>query len=43
MFRIATGQRVFTHGKSGFILFQHMLARTGQSQDNLSLGLRIEF
>ena len=34
---------VFTHGKSGFFLFQHMLARSGQSQDNLSLGLRIEF
>jgi outer membrane autotransporter protein len=34
---------VFTHGKSGFLLFQRLLAREGQSQDNLSLGVRIEF
>jgi outer membrane autotransporter protein len=34
---------VFTHGRSGFFFWQHTLSREGQSQDDLSLGLRIEF
>ena len=34
---------VLTRGRSGFFLFQHMVARDGQSQDDLSLGIRVEF
>lgn len=34
---------VLTHGRSGFFLYQRVLARTGQSQDDLSIGFRIEF
>ena len=34
---------VLTHGRSGFFLYQRMLARDGQSQENLSLGIRVEF
>lgn len=42
--RIGIGMSlVLTRGRSGFLMYQHMVARDGQSQDNLSLGLRIEF
>jgi outer membrane autotransporter protein/uncharacterized repeat protein (TIGR01451 family) len=34
---------VASHGRSGFLFYQRTLAREGQSQDELSLGLRIEF
>jgi len=34
---------VFGHGRSGFVFYQRTLDREGQSQDDLSLGLRIEF
>ena len=34
---------VFGRGRSGFLFYQRTLAREGQSQDDLSLGLRIEF
>ena len=34
---------VASHGRSGFVFYQRTLAREGQSQDELSLGLRIEF
>ncbi|MEO7251731.1 MAG: autotransporter outer membrane beta-barrel domain-containing protein, partial [Arenimonas sp.] len=34
---------VLTHGRSGFFLYQRVLARDGQSQDDLSIGVRIEF
>jgi len=34
---------VLTHGRSGFVLYQRTLAREGQSQGDLSIGIRIEF
>lgn len=34
---------VFTHGRSGFVLYEHTFGRNGMSQDNLGVGLRIEF
>jgi len=43
-FRFGIGMSlVLKHGRSGFFLFQRMVDRKGQSQDNLSLGIRIEF
>ena len=43
-FRMGLGMSfVWPHGKSGFILYEHMLGREGMSQDNLGLGMRIEF
>lgn len=34
---------VLAHGRSGFFQYQWMAARDGQSQYNLTLGLRLEF
>lgn len=34
---------VLTKGRSGFIQYDRIFARDGNSQDNLTLGLRIEF
>ena len=43
-FRFGIGlSLVLKHGRSGFFLLQHLIDRQGQSQDNLSLGIRIEF
>ncbi len=43
-FRLGLGMSfVLAHGRSGFILYEHMLGREGMSQDNLGIGFRIEF
>lgn len=43
-FRLGFGlSMVMTGGKSGFLYYQRVAGRTGQSQDNLSLGFRMEF
>ena len=34
---------VLAHGRSGFFQYQWVAARNGQSQSNLSLGIRVEF
>ncbi|MBK8285439.1 MAG: autotransporter domain-containing protein [Ahniella sp.] len=34
---------VFANGKSGFVLYERSLGRSDFSEDNLNLGLRIEF
>ncbi|MEO8160389.1 MAG: autotransporter domain-containing protein, partial [Arenimonas sp.] len=34
---------VMSHGRSAFALYDRMLGRDGQSQENLSIGIRIEF
>lgn len=43
-FRLGVGMSmVLTRGKSGFFYYEKLLGRDGISQDNLALGLRIEF
>lgn len=43
-FRLSLGlSMVMTHGRSGFIQYERILLRNGLSQDNLSLGFRMEF
>jgi uncharacterized protein with beta-barrel porin domain len=43
-FRVGVGlSMVMTHGRSGFVLYEKMLARDGMDLDNLSLGFRWEF
>ena len=43
-FRVGAGfSVVLAHGRSGFVLYEHMLGRSGMTQDNLGLGIRIEF
>ncbi|MEO7478890.1 MAG: autotransporter domain-containing protein [Lysobacteraceae bacterium] len=43
-FRLGFGVSfVFPKGRSGFILYDRILGRTGITQDNLSLGFRMEF
>jgi outer membrane autotransporter protein len=43
-FRLGLGlSMVMTHGRSGFVLYERMLARDGMDMDNLSLGFRWEF
>ena len=34
---------VFTGGRSGFIQYDRIFGRDGNSQENLTLGLRVEF
>ena len=34
---------VLAHGRSGFFLYDRTVARDGQSQENLAVGIRIEF
>ena len=43
-FRLGLGMSfVFTHGRSGFIYYEKTLGRTGITQDNIALGMRLEF
>ena len=43
-FRLGLGASfVFPKGRSGFILYNRTLARSGISQDNLTIGFRMEF
>ena len=43
-FRVGFGMSlVLTRGRSGFVLYEHMLGRDGMKMDNLSLGFRMEF
>ena len=43
-FRLGLGVSfVFPKGRSGFILYNRILGRSGITQDNLSLGFRMEF
>jgi uncharacterized protein with beta-barrel porin domain len=43
-FRVGVGlSLVLTGGRSGFVLYERMLARDGMEMDNLSLGFRMEF
>jgi uncharacterized protein with beta-barrel porin domain len=43
-FRLGLGlSMVFAQGRSGFFYYERHLSRDGVSQDNLALGLRIEF
>jgi len=43
-FRVGLGMSlVLTKGRSGFVLYEHMLGRDGMKMDNLSLGFRMEF
>ena len=43
-FRLGLGVScVFPKGRSGFILYDRILGRSGITQDNLSLGFRMEF
>lgn len=42
-FRVGVGlSMVLMHGRSGFLLYERMVGRDGITQDNFSLGLRIE-
>jgi uncharacterized protein with beta-barrel porin domain len=34
---------VMPHGRSGFILYEHTFGQDGLRQDNIGLGIRIEF
>jgi hypothetical protein len=34
---------IMQRGRSGFLIYERTLGRSGFSQDNLGLGLRIEF
>jgi outer membrane autotransporter protein len=34
---------VMAHGRSGFFLYDHTFAQDGRSQENLAIGIRIEF
>ena len=43
-FRFGLGlSMVLTHGRLGFFYYEKLIGRDGISQDNLALGLRIEF
>jgi hypothetical protein len=43
-FRISVGMSlVLKGGLSGFFQYERMVGRDGMAQDNLSLGVRIEF
>ncbi|HMB57873.1 MAG TPA: autotransporter domain-containing protein [Arenimonas sp.] len=43
-YRIGLGlSMVLTHGRSGFFYYEKLVGKDGVSQDNLALGLRIEF
>jgi len=43
-FRLGVGLSVvMTHGRSGFVLYQRVLGQKGISQENLSIGIRVEF
>ncbi len=43
-FRVGVGlSLVLTRGRSGFVLYEKMLARDGMEFDNLTLGFRMEF
>ncbi|HEX5757074.1 MAG TPA: autotransporter domain-containing protein [Arenimonas sp.] len=43
-FRLGFGlSMLFTNGRSGFVYYERLAGRTGQSQENLSLGFRMEF
>ncbi|MEO7251100.1 MAG: autotransporter domain-containing protein, partial [Arenimonas sp.] len=43
-FRVGAGfSFVLPHGRSGFLLYEHMLGRQGMTQDNFGVGIRIEF
>ena len=43
-FRVGVGlSLVLTRGRSGFVLYERMMARDGMEMDNLSLGFRMEF
>ncbi len=43
-FRLGLGMSfVFPHGRSGFILYDKTLGRSGTTEDNLSIGFRMEF
>jgi uncharacterized protein with beta-barrel porin domain len=43
-FRVGVGlSLVLTRGRSGFVLYEKMLARDGMEMDNLSIGFRMEF
>jgi len=34
---------VMSHGRSGFLLYEHTFGQDGVRQDNLGFGIRIEF
>ncbi len=43
-FRVGVGlSMVLAHGRSGFFLYDYMVGRDGQSQENFAIGIRIEF
>ena len=43
-FKLGLGMSfVFPKGRSGFILYDKTLGRSGITQDNLSIGFRMEF
>jgi outer membrane autotransporter protein len=43
-FRIGIGlSMVMTKGRSGFVLYRRVVGQNGMSQENLSLGFRVEF
>jgi outer membrane autotransporter protein len=43
-FRLGLGMSlVLKHGRSGFVLYERMVGRDGMEQENLSLGVRVEF
>ena len=43
-FRLGFGMSfVFTHGRSGFFYYERLLGRDRITQNNLALGLRLEF
>lgn len=43
-FRLGFGlSMLFTSGRSGFVYYERLAGRSGQSQENLSLGFRMEF
>ena len=43
-FRVGIGlSLVLTHGRSGFVNYTAITGRDGLTQDNLSLGFRMEF
>ena len=43
-FRVGVGiSVVLPHGRSGFVLYQRVIGQSGIKQENLTLGLRVEF
>ena len=43
-FRVGIGlSMVLAHGRSGFFLYDYLVGRDGQSQENFAIGIRIEF